>query len=54
MGFPGGSVLNYVPASAEDAGLISGLGRPAGEGNGNPFQYSSLENPWQEPVQSQT
>ena len=28
-----------------DAGLISGLGRSPGEGNGNPLQYSCLENP---------
>ena len=27
-----------------DPGLISGLGRSPGEGNGNPLQYSSLEN----------
>ena len=31
--------------SAEDLGLISGLGRSPGEGNGNPLQYSCLENP---------
>ena len=28
-----------------DTGLISGLGRSPGEGNGNPLQYSCLENP---------
>ena len=28
-----------------DLGLIPGLGRPSGEGNGNPLQYSCLENP---------
>ena len=28
-----------------DAGLIPGEGRPTGEGNGNPLQYSFLENP---------
>ena len=33
------------PASAEDAGSIPGLGRSPGEGNGNPLQYSCLENP---------
>ena len=27
-----------------DMGLIPGLGRPSGEGNGNPLQYSCLEN----------
>ena len=30
---------------AGDLGLISGLGRPPGEGNGNPLKYSCLENP---------
>ena len=44
-GFPGGSVVMNPPASAEDAGLIPGLGRSPGEGNGNPLQYSCLENP---------
>ena len=28
-----------------DLGLIPGLGRSSGEGNGNPLQYSCLENP---------
>ena len=31
--------------NAEDLGLIPGSGRSAGEGNGNPLQYSYLENP---------
>ena len=31
-----------------DMGLIPGLGRSPGEGNGNPLQYSCLENPWTE------
>ena len=31
--------------NARDAGLIPGSGRSPGEGNGNPLQYSSLENP---------
>ena len=39
-GFPDGSV-----ASTGDTGLIPGLGRSSREGNGNPFQYSCLENP---------
>ena len=46
-GFPGGAVLKNLPASAEDArdtGLIPGLGRSPGVGNGNPLQYSCLEN----------
>ena len=30
---------------ARDAGLIPGLGRSPGEGNGNPIQYSCLGNP---------
>ena len=41
-------VVKNPPANAEDikhAGLISGSGRSPGEGNGNPFQYSCLENP---------
>ena len=31
--------------SARDLDLIPGSGRSPGEGNGNPFQYSCLENP---------
>ena len=31
-----------------DAGSIPGLGRCPGEGDGNPLQYSFLENPWTE------
>ena len=31
--------------NAGDPGLNPGLGRPPGEGNSNPFQYSCLENP---------
>ena len=42
MGFPGGSVS---VCNAGDQGLIPGLGRSPGEGNGNPLQYSYLENP---------
>ena len=33
------------PANAEDAGSIPGMGRCPGGGNGNPTQYSCLENP---------
>ena len=43
--FPGGSVVKNLPANAEDAGSTPGLGRSPGEGNGNPVQYSCLENP---------
>ena len=42
---PGGSVVKNLPASARDPDLISGLQRPPEEGNGNPPQYSCLENP---------
>ena len=31
--------------NAGDLGSIPGLGRPSGEGNGNPLEYSGLENP---------
>ena len=45
MGFPGGSDGNESGRNAIALGLIPGLGRSPGEGNGNPLQYSSLENP---------
>ena len=45
MGFPGDSVVKNPLANTGDAGLIPGLGRSPGEGNGNPLQYSCLENP---------
>ena len=38
-------VIKSPPAHAGDAVLIPGLGRSPGEGNGNPLQYSCLENP---------
>ena len=34
-----------LPVNAGDAGSIPGSGRSPGEGNGNPLQYSCLENP---------
>ena len=43
--FLGGSVVKNLPAHAGDLGLIPGLGRSPGEGNGNPLQYSCLGNP---------
>ena len=46
LGFPGDSVKN-PPADARDTGVmgsIPGLGRSPRGGNGNPLQYSSLEN----------
>ena len=42
--FPGGSDDKESACSAGDPGLIPGLGRFPGEGNGYPFQYSYLEN----------
>ena len=47
-GFQGGAVAKNLPACAGDArdGIsISGSGRSSGVGNGNPLQYSCLENP---------
>ena len=44
-GFPGGSDGKESNCSAGDPGLIPGLGRSPGEGNGNPLQYSCLEKP---------
>ena len=43
--FPGGSDGKASVYNAGDLGSIPGLGRSRGEGNGNPPQYSSLENP---------
>ena len=37
-------MVNNQPANAEDAGSIPGSVRSPGEGNGNPLQYSCLEN----------
>ena len=59
MGFPGGSVGKETACSAGDPGLIPGSGRSPGEGNGNPLQYSCLENPmdrevWQATVHGVT
>ena len=42
--FLGGSDGKESPCSAGDPGSIPGLGRSPGEGNGNPLQYSCLEN----------
>ena len=43
--FPGGSDGKAFAYNAGDLGSIPGSGRSPGEGNGNPFQYSCLENP---------
>ena len=47
LGFPGDSVVKNLPAKAgdtRDVGLIPGLGRSPGGGNGNLLQYSCLLN----------
>ena len=43
--FPGGSEVKVSSCNAGDLGSIPGLGRSPREGNGNPLQYSCLENP---------
>ena len=45
MGSPGGSNGKESAHNATDPGWIAELGRSPGEGNGNPLQYSYLENP---------
>ena len=57
--FPGGSDGEVSACNAEDLGLIPGLGRSPGEGNGNPLQSSCLENPmdrgaWQATIHGAT
>ena len=55
-------MVKNLPANAgdaRDADLTPGLGRSPGEGNGNPLQYSCLENPmdrgaWQAAVRGVT
>ena len=44
LGFPGGSDGKASARNVGDPGLIPGSGRSPGEGNGNPLQYSCLEN----------
>ena len=43
--FLGGSEGKLSAYGAGDLGSIPGSGRSSGEGNGNPLQYSCLENP---------
>ena len=45
LGFPGGSDGKEFACNAGDLGSIPELGRSPAEGNGNPLQYSCLENP---------
>ena len=44
VGFPDGSVGKESACNAGDLGSIPRSGRSPGEGNGNPLQYSCLEN----------
>ena len=58
-GFPGGSDGKESACNAGDLGSIPGLGRSPREGNGNPLQYTCLENPmgrgaWKATVQGVT
>ena len=41
-------MVKNPPANAGDSGSVPDLGRFPGEGNGNPLQYSYLENPMTE------
>ena len=52
--FPGGSNGKASACNAGDLGSIPGLGRSPEEGNGNPLQYSRLENPMDEKSWDQT
>ena len=59
LGFPGGSEVKASAWNAGDPCSIPELGRSPGEGNGNPLQYSCLENPmeggaWQATVHGVT
>ena len=46
--FPDGTVVKNPHTNAEDVGSIPVSGRSSGGGNGNPLQYSCLENPMTE------
>ena len=46
MGFPGGSDGKASANSMGDLGLIPGLGRSSGEGNGNPLSILAWRIPW--------
>ena len=59
VGFPHSSVGKESACSVGDPVSVRGLGRSLGEGNGNPLQYSCLENPmdrgaWQATVHGVT
>ena len=44
LGLPWWLLVKKAPVNAGDVGLISALGRSSGGGNGNPLQYSCLDN----------
>ena len=47
VGFPAGTVVKNLPANVRvtgDSGSVPGLGRCPGGGNGDPLQYSCLDN----------
>ena len=48
LGFPGGSAVKNPPASAGDIGVIPGLERSPGKGNGNPLNILAWKIPWTE------
>ena len=48
MGFPNGSNSKESSCNVGDPNSIPGSGRPPGEGNGNPLQYSAWRIPWRE------
>ena len=45
FGFPDGAEVKASAGNVGDLGSIPGSGRSPGKGNGNPLQYSCLENP---------
>ena len=45
LGFPGGSVVENLPASTGDKGSLPRPGRSSGKGSGTPLQYSYLGKP---------
>ena len=45
LGFPGGAEVKASACNVGDLRSIPGSGKCPGEGNGNPLQYSCLENP---------
>ena len=53
MGSPGGSDGKESACNARDPGLVPGSGRSSGGGQGNPLQYSGLENPVDTPSEAQ-